>query len=122
MNRWALRFAVLCLVAGALAGGPALSGGDGQHEGDGHEEREHEVDEHERRDALREAVEHGEAKPLIEVVEIVRAHHKGEIVGVEVKRETSGWIYDVRVADPEGRLVDVYVDAATGRILKTEEK
>lgn len=84
-------------------------------------EREHE-DDHHQREAVREAVERGEVKSLFEVLRDVKSQLRGEIVGVEIERKGTSWIYEFRVADEKGRLFEVYVDAATARILKTEEK
>jgi len=84
---------------------------DGEHE-----------DDHDRREAVRAAVERGEVKSLLEVLREVKPRLHGEIVGVEIERQGSAWIYEFRVADEKGRLLEVYVDAATAKILKTEEK
>ena len=84
-------------------------------------EREHE-DDHQRREAVRGAVERGEVKSLLEILRAVKPQLHGEIVGVEIERKGSAWIYEFRVADERGRLLEVYVDAVTARILKTEEK
>jgi uncharacterized membrane protein YkoI len=84
-------------------------------------EREHE-DDHHHREAVRAAVERGEVKSLLDVLREVKPQLHGEIVGVEIERQGSVWIYEFRVADEKGRLLEVYVDAATAKILKTEEK
>jgi uncharacterized membrane protein YkoI len=74
------------------------------------------------RDAVRSAVERGDIRPLNEVLRLVRPRLGGEVVGVEIEREGGTWIYEFRVADRQGRLIEVYVDAATAEIVKTEEK
>lgn len=78
--------------------------------------------EYHRQDQLREAVEHGDVKPLSEVLRLVKPKLPGDIVGVEVERKGGTWIYEFRVLDTTGRVLDVYVDAATAEITETKEK
>ncbi|MEQ1714489.1 MAG: PepSY domain-containing protein [Hyphomicrobium sp.] len=117
------KFAAAVLFALLVMAVPAVGDDDGEHghEYEGKRSRErHEDLEH--RDALRGAVERGEAKPLAEVLRIVAANHPGDIVGVEVELKGGVWIYEVRVADSNGRLIEVHVDAASGVIAGFEEK
>ena len=87
------------------------------------DDREHENEtENNEREAVRAAVERGELKSLSNVLQAVRPKLPGEVVGIEIEREQGLWIYEFRVADDKGRLFNVYVDAATARILKTTEK
>lgn len=69
----------------------------------------------------REAVEKGEALPLADILLKVRNNLGGEVVGVFFKRKRGRWIYEFRVIDRSGQLWEVYVDAATARILKRED-
>lgn len=68
----------------------------------------------------REAVGRGQAIPLAEILEMVAPRLDGEIVGIELEREGSTLIYELKFIEPGGRLVVVYVEAATGRILEGE--
>ncbi|MFA5952644.1 MAG: PepSY domain-containing protein [Hyphomicrobium sp.] len=79
-------------------------------------------DDRSEREAVRGAVERGEIKPLVDVLNAVRPQLPGEIVGVEIEARNGTWIYEFRVAKSTGRLVEVYVDAATAEVLKIEEK
>jgi uncharacterized membrane protein YkoI len=91
----------------------------------GADPREHERREHgDRRDhdEARFAVEHGEIKPLAELLAIVRDKLPGEITGVELERKHEQWLYEFRVIDKAGRLFEVYVDAQSGDIKRTKEK
>ena len=74
------------------------------------------------RESVRTAVERGEVKSLSSVLQAVGPELPGEVVGVEIERENGLWTYEFRVVDGKGRLFDVYVDAATAKILKTTEK
>ena len=99
-RRHLIRFA--SWMAAALVISPAIADRNGEHE-----------------DARR-AVELGEALPLVEVLAKVRGDLGGEIVGVSFERKRDLWLYEFKVVEPSGRLVEVYVDAASGRVLKRE--
>jgi uncharacterized membrane protein YkoI len=100
------------LAAAATAMAPALADEDADEQ-----ERDHY-----QREEVRGGVERGELKPLSEVLQAIRPSIDGEIVGVEIERKGTRWVYELRVARPDGGLTDVYVDAATATILKTEVK
>lgn len=44
------------------------------------------------------------------------------MVGTEIENKNGVWLYEFRVVDKDGRLFDVYVDAATALISKIKEK
>lgn len=67
------------------------------------------------------ALQRGEVRPLAEILATVGPTLDGEIVGVEFDREDGRWVYEFEVITPRGRLLEVYVDAATGAISKTED-
>ncbi len=71
-------------------------------------------------DAAREAVREGRHRPLREVVRGLRRQMPGDIVdviGLEERRE-GGAIYRIRWRTPEGRIMDLNVDAETGAVLR----
>jgi uncharacterized membrane protein YkoI len=72
-------------------------------------------------DQARWAVERGEALPLSDILARVRSDLGGEIVGVSFERKRGRWIYEFKVIGAGGRLVEVYVDAASAQILKRED-
>jgi uncharacterized membrane protein YkoI len=71
-------------------------------------------------DDARHALELGEALPLVDILAKVGRDLGGEIVSVSFKRKHDLWLYEFKVIEPSGRLVEVYVDAASGRVLKRE--
>jgi uncharacterized membrane protein YkoI len=73
-------------------------------------------------DAVRHAVERGEIRPLTDILNAVRGKLPGEVVGVEIESKKGRWLYEFRVLDGKGRLFEVYVDAQSGEIDRTEEK
>jgi uncharacterized membrane protein YkoI len=113
-----MRLSLLSVLSAAVVSQAALApaladkGSDGVH-GSGHDEE----DDH---DAARGAVRRGEAMPLADVLVRVGPDLPGEIVEVEFEREHGRWIYEFKVIDTAGRLHEIYVDAATGRIVSAE--
>ena len=71
-------------------------------------------------DRARRAVERGEARPLSEILARVRPDLGGDLAGVEFRRKSGKWVYEFRVLTGSGQMTEVYVDAATGDILKRE--
>ena len=67
------------------------------------------------------ALERGEVRPLAEILITLERRLEGEVVGVEFEREDGRHVYEFEVVTPGGRLVEIYVDAATGRILERED-
>jgi uncharacterized membrane protein YkoI len=72
-------------------------------------------------DQARHAVERGEALPLFDILARVRSQLGGEVVGISFKRKRDRWVYEFKVVAGGGRLVEIYVDAASAEILKREE-
>lgn len=85
-----------------------------------------EEDEEHDHDRARQALMRGEVRPLAEVLRQVSARVPGEVIAVEFERERRGaasrWVYEVKLIRPNGRLIEVYVDAASGEILKSEDE
>lgn len=73
-------------------------------------------------DTARHAVERGEIKTLADILTVVRNKLPGEVVGVKIERQRSRWYYELRVADSNGRLFEVHVDAQSGAIDRIREK
>lgn len=107
-----LTAATFTLLAFALSAMPA-AGDDGGCAG---EEYESEHD-HER---ARRALECGEVMPLADVLAAVRPHITGRLIETEFEREDGLWVYELTFIDSRGHLVEIYVDARSGKILKSE--
>jgi uncharacterized membrane protein YkoI len=69
----------------------------------------------------RQALKEGRIKSLIEITEIVKTKMPGTILGVELDVENGRIVYEFDIVDPDGKLKEVEVDAATGDILKVED-
>ena len=67
-------------------------------------------------DEAREAVERGAIRPLEEILAKLRERFPGEIVKVKLEHEHGIWVYEFRLLEPQGRLREITVDAATGAV------
>jgi uncharacterized membrane protein YkoI len=75
-------------------------------------------DDHE---AARRALEQGRALPLPEIIAKVAQQVPGKVIDVELEDEDGTPVYDLKVLSPQGRLQEIEVEAATGKILKIED-
>lgn len=92
-----------------------LMAGAGAYADDRKEDEDHD------HDRARRALKEGRARPLGEILDLVRAQLGGEVVGVEFEREKDHYVYEFKIITPAGRLREVYVDAMTAEILRSEE-
>lgn len=70
----------------------------------------------------REAVARGAFLPMEQILSVVSQVYPGELVEIELEQEDGVWEYEVEIVTPEGRLIEVRLLAATGRILQVEDK
>lgn len=71
-------------------------------------------------DRARAALERGEVRPLDEILAAAAAEVPGEVVELELEREHGRWVYELKVIAPDGRVLEVMVDAASARVLGWE--
>lgn len=71
---------------------------------------------------LRRDVERGAAKPLSEILAVVRQRLPGEIVKVRAEHDGGRWMYELRILDEKGRVFEVHVSAQTATIERIREK
>jgi uncharacterized membrane protein YkoI len=69
------------------------------------------------RGAGQEAAQSAPAMPMEQVLAQLRAEGYGEIYEIERERDR----YEVKAQTREGRRVELYLDAATGKVLQSEE-
>ncbi|MBX3578325.1 MAG: PepSY domain-containing protein [Rhizobiaceae bacterium] len=63
----------------------------------------------------------GEYMPLADLMKVVKAAYPGQIVETELEERDGAVYYEIYVLQADGRVIEVKVDARTGRILKAEE-
>ncbi len=81
---------------------------------------EREVREHDH-DRAQRARESGEIRPLEEIMAVVRERFPGEVAQIDLERERGVWLYEFKVIDRTGRLLEIKIDAATGRVAEVED-
>ena len=74
-------------------------------------------DDHER---ARAAMQAGEIRPLAELLAAIEARYVGRVIETELDREDGRWVYSFKLLPPTGRVFELEVDAATGRVLDTD--
>jgi uncharacterized membrane protein YkoI len=67
------------------------------------------------------ALEQGRALPLADIIAKVTPQVPGKVIEVDLEDEDGTLVYDLKVLSPQGRLQEIEVDAATGKILKIED-
>jgi uncharacterized membrane protein YkoI len=70
----------------------------------------------------RDAVARGEILPLAEVLARLQTVHPGRVIEVELEISDDKMVYEVELVTPDGRLIEVELDAATAKILDYEEE
>jgi uncharacterized membrane protein YkoI len=73
-------------------------------------------------DRARAALQRSEVLPLAQILGMVSEQVPGDIVEVELESERGAWIYEVKLIAPDGRVLEILVDAATGELLETERE
>jgi uncharacterized membrane protein YkoI len=72
-------------------------------------------------DRLRDAVSRGDVMPLSALQSRLRERFPGEIIGVELDEDDGRFIYEFRVLQVDGRLLDIEMDARNGRVLEVDD-
>lgn len=69
-----------------------------------------------------DAVARGEILPLAEILKRVQTTHPGRVTEVELEFSDGIRVYEVDVVTPDGRLIEVDLDARTGEVIDFEEE
>ncbi|MGC9418974.1 MAG: PepSY domain-containing protein [Rhodovulum sp.] len=72
-------------------------------------------------DRARDALARGEILPLHKILPRLEKRFGGRLLEVELDREDGRLVYEVELITKGGRILEIVVDAATGRVLETEE-
>ena len=73
-------------------------------------------------EVARDAVERGEILPLARVLALLEQQHPGQVIEVELEISDGIRVYEIELVTPDGRLIEVDMNAATGEILDYEEE
>lgn len=72
-------------------------------------------------DRLRDAVRRAEAMPLSTLQDQVRKTFPGEIISVEIDEDDGRFIYEFKVLQTNGRLLEIEMDAKDGKVLDIDD-
>jgi uncharacterized membrane protein YkoI len=103
------------LLAGPTFAPPALAD-DKEHKRRRPKSNEGDIDQ----DEILEALKRQEIRPLPEILAAAEAVMPGQVVGVKVKRLSEKRVYELKIIGPQGRVREIYVDAASLAIVKIE--
>lgn len=65
----------------------------------------------------KDALKNGKARPLPEILQAVSGQYPGKVIDVRLNRRSDVLMYDVKLITPEGKLIRVRVNAASGTIV-----
>jgi uncharacterized membrane protein YkoI len=68
-------------------------------------------------DRARSAVQAGEALPLGQILKRVRRSHSGRLLDADLRQGRGGWVYELRILKPNGRVLTLIVNARNGQVL-----
>lgn len=68
----------------------------------------------------RELREQGKILPLKDILERVGKEYPGQVIETELKREHGNYIYELEILTDQDKVIELEVDADSGKILKTE--
>ena len=69
-----------------------------------------------------QAVQSGQVLPLAKVLALIEKAHPGQVLEVELEHEKQQWQYEIKLLQPDGRLMKLQVDARTGEVLKRKTR
>lgn len=69
-----------------------------------------------------QAVQSGQVLPLAKVLALVEREHPGQVLEVELESHAQRWLYEIKLLQPDGRLLKLKLDARTGEILKRRNR
>jgi uncharacterized membrane protein YkoI len=69
-------------------------------------------------DRVRALVERGEILPLEEILKRNGPDLGGRIIEIELERKRGAYVYEIKVLRPDGRYLELKIDARTGAIVR----
>lgn len=69
-----------------------------------------------------QAVQSGQVLPLAKVLSLLEREHPGQVLEVELENEQQQWQYEIKLLQPDGRLMKLKLDARTGEVLKRQTR
>jgi uncharacterized membrane protein YkoI len=73
-------------------------------------------------DQARAALEAGEIRPITEILAKAGAEVPGDVVEIELEQELGRWVYELKIIAPDGRLLEVEMDASDASLIEVEQE
>ncbi|MCX8146438.1 MAG: PepSY domain-containing protein [Azovibrio sp.] len=70
----------------------------------------------------RQALAAGEILPLRQILDRVEKSHPGQVLEVELERESGRWVYELKLLRPDGALSKLKLDAGSGALLQQKTR
>lgn len=70
----------------------------------------------------RRALREGKVLPLKTVLDLLERDYPGQVLEVELERDDGVFIYEIKLLRPDGQLLKLKLDAATGRVVGVKQK
>ncbi|MDH5445098.1 MAG: PepSY domain-containing protein [Gammaproteobacteria bacterium] len=64
--------------------------------------------------------ESGDILPLEKILASIRTDYPGKVLEVELERKSGRMVYEIEILSKQGIVYELYVDAATAKILKSK--
>lgn len=71
-------------------------------------------------DLATRARQRAEVLPLAQLLPKIEASYGARLLGIEFHNSARGYTYDLELITPDGRMIEIPVDAATGAVLPEE--
>lgn len=72
-------------------------------------------------DDARRALESGLVRPLEDILAEMRKSFPGEVIEIEFEQDNGRYIYEIEMIRPDGRVIEVTMDAKTMAVIKVED-
>jgi uncharacterized membrane protein YkoI len=72
-------------------------------------------------EAVRSALMRNEILPLSRILAIAAERAPGDVLKIELERDRTALVYEVKILAPNGKVREVKIDAKTGVVLKVED-
>lgn len=72
-------------------------------------------------DRARSGAQSGRLLPLTRILEIVAMRYPGDVLAVELDDDDDSPDYEIRVLQRDGRILEIEIDAGSGRFLDVDE-
>jgi uncharacterized membrane protein YkoI len=73
-------------------------------------------------DEIKQLRETGQILPMGEVMTSAQTVQPGQLVEAELEREDGAYLYEIKILAADGTVHKLYLDAATGEVIKRKEK